>query len=40
MRKFFRAIIIGYAVLWVAEYFRKGEVNSLEEIKDLLRKRL
>jgi hypothetical protein len=40
MRRFFKALIIGYAVLWVAEYFRKGEVKSLEEIKELLRKRL
>jgi hypothetical protein len=33
MKRFFKALIIGYSVLWVAEYFRKGEVNSLDEIK-------
>ena len=44
MKKFIQAIIIGYAVMWIAnslkEFFGNREIKSLEDIKQILRERL
>jgi cytosine/uracil/thiamine/allantoin permease len=44
MKKFVQAIIIGYAVMWLANslkgFFGNREINSLEDIKQILRERL
>ena len=44
MKKFIKAVVIGYAVLWLADsikgMFGNNEINSLEDIKRLIKDKL
>lgn len=44
MKKFIKAVVIGYAVLWVVksiqEMMKDNEVTSLEDIKKLIKEKL
>ena len=44
MKKFIKAVIIGYAVIWVLDALKKflgdNEVTTLEDIKKLIKEKL
>ena len=44
MKKFIKAVVIGYSVLWLLEsckeWFGDSDVTSLEDIKKLIKEKL
>jgi hypothetical protein len=44
MKKLIKAVVIGYAVLWIADSvksaFKDNEINSLDDIKKFLKDKL
>jgi len=44
MKKLIKAVVIGYAVLWIADAvksaFKDNELNSLDDIKKFLKEKL